>query len=149
MILLPPRTTRTDTLFPYTTLFRSLRQQVTLEDAQRVVRCIGVTRQLLHGQRIRFEQRRMWVLALQKAHQQFVEVPAVEDALTAEQQRRDRGLRTTTAPTLSRRGPAPPSPTDTPTDHPNTRTPPYAHSVCHTAPHQVRRVTSENDRERQ
>src|SRR3546814_4654656 len=66
----------------------NLRQQVTLEDAQRVVRCIGVTRQLLHGQRIRFEQRRMWVLALQKAHQQLVEVPAVEDALTAEQQRR-------------------------------------------------------------
>src|SRR3546814_17269908 len=71
----------------------NLRQQVTLEDAQRVVRCIGVTRQLLHGQRIRFEQRRMWVLALQKAHQQLVEVPAVEDALTAEQQRRAGGPR--------------------------------------------------------
>src|SRR3546814_16599445 len=26
MILLPPRSTRTDTLFPYTTLFRSLRE---------------------------------------------------------------------------------------------------------------------------
>src|SRR3546814_10194677 len=35
MILRPPRSTRTDTLFPYTTLFRSLRlgQQVRILDA--------------------------------------------------------------------------------------------------------------------
>src|SRR3546814_9750482 len=30
MIRRPPRSTRTDTLFPYTTLFRSLRQKVNL-----------------------------------------------------------------------------------------------------------------------
>src|SRR3546814_17671665 len=88
----------------------NLRQQVTLEDAQRVVRCIGVTRQLLHGQRIRFEQRRMWVLALQKAHQQLVEVPAVEDALTAEQQRRAGGPRAPPTAALPRGAPPPPAP---------------------------------------
>src|SRR3546814_20990607 len=32
MIRLPPRSTRTDTLFPYTTLFRSSLYQVTLRD---------------------------------------------------------------------------------------------------------------------
>src|SRR3546814_4782737 len=43
MIRRPPRSTRTDTLFPYTTLFRSLREhplEVALEDL-----AVGVTRQ--------------------------------------------------------------------------------------------------------
>src|SRR3546814_18235786 len=35
MIRLPPRSTRTDTLFPYTTLFRS--RVATLSDGQRIV----------------------------------------------------------------------------------------------------------------
>src|SRR3546814_5506485 len=34
MIRRPPRTTRTDTLLPYTTLFRSFEQQTGLKDAQ-------------------------------------------------------------------------------------------------------------------
>src|SRR3546814_5791008 len=34
MIRRPPRSTRTDTLFPYTTLFRSWRQAENLDDAQ-------------------------------------------------------------------------------------------------------------------
>src|SRR3546814_2994217 len=33
MIRRPPRSTRTDTLFPYTTLFRSYSQDISLEDA--------------------------------------------------------------------------------------------------------------------
>src|SRR3546814_19849442 len=37
MILRPPRSTRTDTLFPYTTLFRSLSQQITLIVCRRIV----------------------------------------------------------------------------------------------------------------
>src|SRR3546814_6984590 len=37
MILRPPRSTRTDTLFPYTTLFRSLSSDVTLEEFAFVV----------------------------------------------------------------------------------------------------------------
>src|SRR3546814_2600622 len=40
MIRLPPRSTRTDTLFPYTTLFRS---------ASDPVRAAGGDRRLLHG----------------------------------------------------------------------------------------------------
>src|SRR3546814_5054890 len=36
MIRRPPRSTRTDTLFPYTTLFRSVRPQRVLADRQRV-----------------------------------------------------------------------------------------------------------------
>src|SRR3546814_1669756 len=41
MIRRPPRSTRTDTLFPYTTLFRSLLQQVTPEIIERVNRFFG------------------------------------------------------------------------------------------------------------
>src|SRR3546814_12579318 len=36
MIRRPPRSTRTDTLFPYTTLFRSCRQQVAWQQPQRM-----------------------------------------------------------------------------------------------------------------
>src|SRR3546814_9422994 len=45
MIRRPPRSTRTDTLFPYTTLFRSLGLAAGLEDLRR----IGIfKRQILH-----------------------------------------------------------------------------------------------------
>src|SRR3546814_2151616 len=36
MMRRPPRSTRTDTLFPYTTLFRSLSAEVRLSDLQRL-----------------------------------------------------------------------------------------------------------------
>src|SRR3546814_19053854 len=42
MIRRPPRSTRTDTLFPYTTLFRS----IILEDEQRVARRGGLAKQM-------------------------------------------------------------------------------------------------------
>src|SRR3546814_13603314 len=41
MILRPPRSTRTDTLFPYTTLFRSVTLPCTREDAERLKEDIG------------------------------------------------------------------------------------------------------------
>src|SRR3546814_11084843 len=40
MIRRPPRSTRTDTLFPYTTLFRSLRQDVALALVERFERLV-------------------------------------------------------------------------------------------------------------
>src|SRR3546814_9573079 len=38
MIRRPPRSTRTDTLFPYTTLFRSVRDLLPLEEAEAALR---------------------------------------------------------------------------------------------------------------
>src|SRR3546814_6495260 len=38
MIRRPPRSTRTDTLFPYTTLFRSARQPAAMDSLRRVYR---------------------------------------------------------------------------------------------------------------
>src|SRR3546814_1712434 len=40
MIRLPPRSTRTDTLFPYTTLFRSTPRQLTFRARQRLMRTL-------------------------------------------------------------------------------------------------------------
>src|SRR3546814_8853442 len=40
MIRRPPRSTRTDTLFPYTTLFRSLDRGITDDDRQPVLRTV-------------------------------------------------------------------------------------------------------------
>src|SRR3546814_11800249 len=39
MIRRPPRSTRTDTLFPYTTLFRSLLDSLAVEESGRI--CVG------------------------------------------------------------------------------------------------------------
>src|SRR3546814_1912396 len=39
MIRRPPRSTRTDTLFPYTTLFRSLSHEATLKDERQLSEC--------------------------------------------------------------------------------------------------------------
>src|SRR3546814_14822005 len=44
MIRRPPRSTRTDTLFPYTTLFRSLARQRCVDLAERLQREINVLR---------------------------------------------------------------------------------------------------------
>src|SRR3546814_344264 len=59
MIRRPPRSTRTDTLFPYTTLFRSIRldplafakDQRALQDIAQLTRIAGpaMSHQLLHG----------------------------------------------------------------------------------------------------
>src|SRR3546814_21129935 len=57
MIRRPPRSTRTDTLFPYTTLFRSaLRRIVALEQLARDHRTVmtGVAGDLTHERRQRF-----------------------------------------------------------------------------------------------
>src|SRR3546814_14858639 len=46
MILRPPRSTRTDTLFPYTTLFRSVRRR---EILPRDIGCVGMEAQRTLG----------------------------------------------------------------------------------------------------
>src|SRR3546814_20510086 len=48
MIRLPPRSTRTDTLFPYTTLFRSLQTEAFKES--RCLMRVAVAGQLLDGE---------------------------------------------------------------------------------------------------
>src|SRR3546814_14000748 len=47
MIRRPPRSTRTDTLFPYTTLFRSKHAGVDVEIPERFVRNVGVAQRAL------------------------------------------------------------------------------------------------------
>src|SRR3546814_12454195 len=42
MIRRPPRSTRTDTLFPYTTLFRSLVRRAPLDRAERRIALVGL-----------------------------------------------------------------------------------------------------------
>src|SRR3546814_10600434 len=46
MIRRPPRSTRTDTLFPYTTLFRSLRMRVSISPRGSVIAILSVPYQL-------------------------------------------------------------------------------------------------------
>src|SRR3546814_2386760 len=53
MIRRPPRSTRTDTLFPYTTLFRSTRAKAPLEQQQVIARRVARTQEtpIRHHQR--------------------------------------------------------------------------------------------------
>src|SRR3546814_2765595 len=46
MILRPPRSTRTDTLFPYTTLFRSVCRRIR-DDVDRTARCVATIERAL------------------------------------------------------------------------------------------------------
>src|SRR3546814_1560927 len=50
MIRRPPRSTRTDTLFPYTTLFRSIDDVVAGESGRRTERTVGVDDGVVVGQ---------------------------------------------------------------------------------------------------
>src|SRR3546814_7521498 len=56
MIRRPPRSTRTDTLFPYTTLFRSVHVQCLSQDLTELLlgvqRCLRILKDHLHAQRI-------------------------------------------------------------------------------------------------
>src|SRR3546814_11401277 len=60
MIRRPPRSTRTDTLFPYTTLFRSVHVQCLSQDLTELLlgvqRCLRILKDHLHAQRIRSEE---------------------------------------------------------------------------------------------
>src|SRR3546814_17556159 len=51
MIRRPPRSTRTDTLFPYTTLFRSLVRSISIRDQSIVKQRGGITAIILAGSR--------------------------------------------------------------------------------------------------
>src|SRR3546814_19235734 len=81
MIRLPPRSTRTDTLFPYTTLFRSHNTLLlAVFDAVNEVRSMtewGRLRDIVVSSRA--VQRAWW-----RQHQQFVEAIAGRDADAAE-----------------------------------------------------------------
>src|SRR3546814_20331991 len=80
MIRRPPRSTRTDTLFPYTTLVRSGREQVAVRaqvrrDRVEVGVAIGDQRELpVAGQRgaqcLRLHGKRGWIGARQRQQQQ-------------------------------------------------------------------------------
>src|SRR3546814_2285144 len=84
MIRLTPRSTRTDTLFPYTTLFRSLGQQLAELRQQRVATSVAVdvvegleVVDVEHQQR----QRQPAPLAAREfARRRFLQVAAVEQA---------------------------------------------------------------------
>src|SRR3546814_9122542 len=72
MIRRPPRSTRTDTLFPYTTLFRSLSGRVTVDLASSAAGgAIGVTRFVPEKGRNRIgsmvKDHPDWVLSRQRA----------------------------------------------------------------------------------
>src|SRR3546814_14983090 len=56
MIRRPPRSTRTDTLFPYTTLFRSLRKTLNLLLAEHVYLGAMATNAALNGNQKEFER---------------------------------------------------------------------------------------------
>src|SRR3546814_7701486 len=63
MILRPPRSTRTDTLFPYTTLFRSIRRICIF---QRKSQCLTIGRELSIGNNrgtgeVEHDTRRRWI----------------------------------------------------------------------------------------
>src|SRR3546814_19663565 len=60
MIRRPPRSTRTDTLFPYTTLFRSLDDDAELGFQ---ARCVAVA-VVAFGQRLRFQPPRQAIVRL-------------------------------------------------------------------------------------
>src|SRR3546814_13206814 len=67
MIRRPPRSTRTDTLFPYTTLFRSLRR--------RRAQAVGVALAVTELQRIERHRRQFDHLALAVVEQQLEAAP--------------------------------------------------------------------------
>src|SRR3546814_1115122 len=78
MIRRPPRSTRTDTLFPYTTLFRSIRldplafakDQRALQDIAQLTRIAGpaMSHQLLHGLGRRPDESRLIRLLRSEEH---------------------------------------------------------------------------------
>src|SRR3546814_21042913 len=74
MIRRPPRSTRTDTLFPYTTLFRSERGVTRRRPAGMIMTLDGGATPAIDARKILFERRRF---AISPAH------PAVESAETA------------------------------------------------------------------
>src|SRR3546814_8193266 len=95
MIRRPPRSTRTDTLFPYTTLFRSLHRERVGNLAERgldrafIARECGVALRLGHGHpraaAARIEDRRGRVAARRPAERPAVEQAAERVAGKAEQ----------------------------------------------------------------
>src|SRR3546814_11739823 len=67
MIRRPPRSTRTDTLFPYTTLFRSIRQIL------RAARRLAQKRNRIERARSRYDNRE-WVVARRAPTKHLIEI---------------------------------------------------------------------------
>src|SRR3546814_3337680 len=80
MIRRPPRSTRTDTLFPYTTLFRSLHRH---RHRHLHRRCLGVARHIRERLLQRAEERQLRVLAERRKRPGRVE-PHRQAAASAE-----------------------------------------------------------------
>src|SRR3546814_5562416 len=88
MIRRPPRSTRTDTLFPYTTLFRSAGQQAGLRqhleavaDAEHRHALVGARDDLLHHRRVGRHGAAAQVVAVGEAAGQHDEVDLLEVAV--------------------------------------------------------------------
>src|SRR3546814_7763949 len=67
MIRRPPRSTRTDTLFPYTTLFRSSVLMHGLTQRETISKCLEL---VLHTMQQRFRLRKVFVVHRRKAQLQ-------------------------------------------------------------------------------
>src|SRR3546814_4756445 len=95
MIRRPPRSTRTDTLFPYTTLFRSAGQQAGLRqhleavaDAEHRHALVGARDDLLHHRRVGRHGAAAQVVAVGEAAGQHDEVDLLEVAVLVPQERK-------------------------------------------------------------
>src|SRR3546814_3428224 len=95
MIRRPPRSTRTDTLFPYTTLFRSIAVEAVAVLADRdvelelVVAVVGLRLAQVprHARAAQHRPREAPVVGLLRAHHADVDSALAEDAVVGEQNR--------------------------------------------------------------